>query len=99
MFRFLIDAKQDKSKSEVFSATFIFSIISFIVWSLIIFIVGNILNYSYTTYLILYILASLLSSLAGSTARGLSKFKLYSVFCFLLFVLIMQKYTYFQITQ
>ena len=83
MFRFLIDSKTDKQKGEVFSATFIFSIISFIVWSLLIFIVGNILHYSYTTYLIFYILASLLSALAGATARGLSKFKLYSLFCFL----------------
>jgi len=83
MFRFLIDAKTDKSKGEVFSATFIFSILSFFVWSLLIFIVGNLLNYPFTTYLIFYILASLLSALAGSTARGLSKFKIYSLFCFL----------------
>lgn len=83
MFRFLIDAKTDKQKSEVFSATFVFSIISFIIWSIIIFIVGNLLKYQYTIYLIFYILASLLSALAGSTARGLSKFKIYSLFCFL----------------
>ena len=83
MFRFLIDAKEDKAKGEVFSATFVFSIISFLVWSLLILIVGIILHYPYTIYLILYIFASLLSSLAGSTARGLSKFKLYSLFCFL----------------
>lgn len=83
MFRFLIDAKTKEQKGEVFSATFIFSYISFLVWSLLIFIVGKILNYPYTIYLIFYIFASLLSSLAGSTARGLSKFKIYSVFCFL----------------
>ncbi len=83
MFRFLIDAKTNKSKGEVFSATFIFSILSFLIWSILILIVGTILHYPYTIYLIFYILASLLSSLAGSTARGLSKFKIYSVFCFL----------------
>lgn len=83
MFRFLIDAKDTKSKGEVFSATFLFSSISFIIWSILIFIVGSILKYPWTIYLILYILASLLSSLAGSTTRGLAKFKLYSVFCFL----------------
>ena len=83
MFRFLIDAKEKKDKEEVFSATFIFSIISFFIWSVLIFIVGNLLHYPYTVYLILYIFASLLSSLAGSTARGLSKFKIYSLFCFL----------------
>ena len=83
MFRFLIDAKETKSKGEVFSTTFLFSIASFIIWSILIFIVGTILNYPFTVYLIFYIFASLLSSLAGSTARGLSKFKLYSLFCFL----------------
>ena len=83
MFRFLIDAKEDKSKGEVFSATFLFSILSFLIWSIFIFIVGSILHYPFTIYLILYIFASLLSSLAGSTARGLSRFKLYSLFSFL----------------
>ena len=83
MFRFLIDAKDDKSKGEVFSATFVFSIISFFIWSIFIFIIGRVLHYPYTIFLIFYILASLLSSLAGSTSRGLSKFKLYSIFCFL----------------
>lgn len=83
MFRFLIDAKTDKDKGEVFSATFIYTFFSFLLWGLLIFIVGNILNYPFTIYLIFYILASLLSALAGSTARGLSKFKLYSIFSFL----------------
>ena len=83
MFRFLIDAKTDKQKGEVFSATFVFSILSFLVWSLLILLVGKILNYPFTIYLIFYILASILSALAGSTARGLSKFKLYSLFSFL----------------
>ena len=83
MFRFLIDAKTDKQKGEVFSATFIYTIISFFIWSILILIVGNFLKYPYTIYLIFYIMASLLSALAGSTARGLAKFKIYSLFCFL----------------
>jgi len=83
MFRFLIDAKTDKQKGEVFSATFIYVIISFLIWSLLIFVFGSILKYPYVIYLIFYIMASLLSALAGSTARGLAKFKLYSLFCFL----------------
>src|SRR5699024_2332877 len=48
-----------------------------------IFIVGYFLDYPYTIYLIFYILASILSALAGSSARGMSKFKLYSLFSFL----------------
>ena len=83
MFRFLIDAKNDKDKREIFSATMIFSLLSFLVWSILIFIVGYFLDYPYTIYLIFYILASILSALAGSSARGMSKFKLYSLFSFL----------------
>ena len=83
MFRFLIDAKTDKEKSEVFTITIVFSLFSFLIWSIILFITGTIINYPFTIYLIFYILASILSALAGSTARGLSKFKLYSLFCFL----------------
>ena len=83
MFRFLIDAKSEEDKKQVFSITTIFTLVSFLIWSILIFVVGNIINYPYTTYLIFYILASLLSSLAGSSARGMSKFKLYSVFCFI----------------
>ncbi len=83
MFRFLIDSDTDALKSKVFSATIIFSIFSFLAWSIVLFVVGKIINYPYIIYLIFYILASLLSALAGSAARGLSRFKLYSVFCFL----------------
>ena len=87
MFRFLIDAKDNNSKSEIFTSTFAFTFISFFIWGILIFIVGNILKYPFTNYLIFYILASLLSALAGSTARGLGKFKIYSLFCFLSSVL------------
>lgn len=83
MFRFLIDAKTDKEKGEVFSITTMTTTISFLVWSILILIVGSIIKYPYTIYLILYLLASILSSLAGSSARGLGKFKIYSLFCFL----------------
>ena len=83
MFRFLIDANTEHAKKEVFSITILFSLLSFLIWSLIIFIFGTILNYPYTVYLIFYILASIISALAGSSARGLSKFKLYSLFSFL----------------
>ena len=83
MFRFLIDVKNDKDKSEVFSATFIFTILSFLIWSFLILVVGKLFNYPFSIFLIFYIFASLLSSLAGSTARGLGKFKIYSIFCFL----------------
>lgn len=83
MFRFLIDAKEEKDKGEIFSITTIFSLLSFFVWSILILIIGSLIHYEHTYFLIFYILASILSSLAGSSARGLSKFKLYSLFCFI----------------
>ena len=43
MFRFLIDAKTDKDKGQVFSTTIIFSLVSFLVWSILIFIVGYVM--------------------------------------------------------
>ena len=52
MFRFLIEAKTDKDKRDVFSHTIIFTVISSILWSLIIFVVGSLLNYQYTIWLI-----------------------------------------------
>ena len=83
MFRFLIDAKNDKDISEIMSATGLYYLVSFIVWSILILIVGALIIYPYTIWLIFYILASLLSSLAGASSRGMSKFKIYSLFCFL----------------
>ena len=83
MFRFLIDVKTNKEKGEIYSLTTFFCLISFTIWTILISIIGKIINYQFTTYLIFYILASILSSLAGSSARGLGKFKIYSLFCFL----------------
>ncbi len=83
MFRFLIDAKNNQDKGEIFTITTGFSLISFLIWSFIILIIGFLFKYPLTIYLIFYLLASILSSLAGSSARGLGKFKIYSLFCFL----------------
>ena len=83
MFRFLIEAKTDKDKSDVFSHTIIFTVISSILWSLIIFVVGSLLNYQYTTWLIAYCLASVVYSITSGFSRGEGNFKLYSVLAFL----------------
>lgn len=83
MFRFLIDSQTDKDRGEIFSITTLFSLISFFIWSILIVIVASLLHYQHTYYLVFYILASILSALAGSSARGMSKFKLYSIFSFL----------------
>lgn len=83
MFRFLIDAKDDNDKRKVFSKTVIFAIFSSIVWSIIILIVGKILNYQYTIWLIFYCISSVVYTIASAFSRGEGKFKLYSFLAFL----------------
>lgn len=82
MFRFLIDAKDDGDKRKVFSKTVIFAILSMFLWSIIIFIVGSLLNYQYTLWLIFYCASSVLYTLASAFSRGEGKFKLYSFLAF-----------------
>ena len=83
MFRFLIDAKDDKEKGIVITQSVVLTLTNLLLVSLIILIVGSIIKYDYTIYLILFIAASILSTLAGSCARGQGKFKIYSLFAFL----------------
>ena len=83
MFRFLIDVKTKEEKKKVISQSVIYSLISMVVCSLIILIVGNIINYDYTIYLIFFIVGSILSGLAGSICRGQGKYKIYALFNFL----------------
>ena len=83
MFRFLIDVKNEKEKKKVISQSVIFSVLNTILFSIIILIIGSIFNYEYKLYLVLYITASILSGLAGSILRGISKYKKYAMFNFL----------------
>ena len=83
MFRFLIDAKTEEEKQEVMGQTMTFSVISILISSLIFYIVFELFHYEYTVYLILFTISSILSGLAGSLCRGMSKFTLYAKFNFL----------------
>lgn len=83
MFRFLIDAKDDNDKAKIESQTIIFTLISMFIWAFIIYFGGNyFFNYQYSGYLVIYVAASILSTLAGSLARGSGEFKIYSAFAF-----------------
>ena len=82
LFRFLIDVKSKKDKEDVFSSALMFSLVSGIVWSIIIFIVGNLLHYQYTIWLIIYSLASFVYALADGFLRGDNKLKMYSILAF-----------------
>ena len=83
LFRFLIETKNKDDKKEIFSGVVLFSFISSIVWSIIIFIVGNLLNYQYTTWLIIYSLASFVYAVCEGFLRGEGKLKAYSVLAFI----------------
>lgn len=91
MFRFLIDSKNNKEKGVIVTQTVILTLFNMLIGSILIFIVGSIFKYDYTMYLILFVFASILSTLAGSLCRGQGLFKLYSLFAFLssLFTLIL----------
>ena len=83
LFRFLIDTKTSDDKKNVFSQLVIFSLISSLSWSIIIFIAGNLLNYQYTNWLIIYCLASFTYTIVNGFLRGEGNFKMYSLLAFL----------------
>ena len=87
MFRFLIDEDTIDGKKKVMSNTCIYSILSMIVWCIILFISLSIVKYKYTMVFILYIISCILITLTNSITRGLSKLKLYSLSNFILSVL------------
>lgn len=79
MFRFLIDAETEQEKENIISATFLYCIFSSIIFSLIVFIIGEFFfNYKYTYYLVFFIITSVSLGLSNSLSRGLGNIKLYS---------------------
>lgn len=82
LFRFLIDTKNDKEKKNIFSQLVIFSLISSLLWSILIFVFGNILHYEYTNWLIFYCLASFVYTIVNGFLRGEGNFKMYSILAF-----------------
>lgn len=84
MFRFLIDAKNQEEKNIIMSNTFIYSLISLTIWSILLFIVLNLFSYKYTIPFILYIISCIFITLTNSITRGIGKFKFYSLCNFIL---------------
>lgn len=87
MFRFLIDEDTESGKKKVMSNACIYSILSMIVWCLLLFIILSIIKYKYTLVFILYIISCILITLTNSITRGLSKLKLYALSNFILSVI------------
>lgn len=82
LFRFLIETKNKNGKKQIFSNVVFFSLFSSILWSIVIFLVGNLLNYPYTTWLIIYSLASFVYAISEGFLRGEEKLKTYSILAF-----------------
>lgn len=87
MFRFLIDEETNEGKQKVMSNACIYSIISTIIWCILLFIVLSLFKYRYTFVFILYIISCILITLTNSITRGLSKLKLYALSNFILSVI------------
>ena len=87
MFRFLIDEETDKGKQKVMSNACIYSILSMIIWCLLLFIILSIFKYKYTLVFIFYIISCIFITLTNSITRGLSKLKLYALSNFILSVI------------
>lgn len=87
MFRFLIDENTKTGKMKVMSNACIYSILSMIIWCILIFIILTLLHFKYTTVFIFYIISCIFITLNNSISRGMGKIKTYSLSNFILSVL------------
>lgn len=83
LFRFLMDTKKSQDKKEIFSQVIIFSFVSSLFWGLVILIIGKILHYPYTIWLIIYSMASFVYAISDGFLRGEGKLKAYSIIAFI----------------
>ena len=84
MFRFLIDEDSFVGKKKVMSNACLYSILSMIIWCVLLFIILSIFKYKYTLVFVLYIISCILITLTNSITRGMGKLKLYSLSNFIL---------------
>lgn len=87
MFRFLIDEETKQGKMKVMSNACIYSILSMIIWCILLFIILSIFKFKYTTVFIFYIISCIFITLSNSISRGMGKIKIYSLSNFILSVL------------
>lgn len=84
MFRFLIDAKSREEKNSIMSNTFVYSLTSLAIWSILLLIILNLVSYEYALVFVLYIISCIFITLMNSITRGMGKFKFYSLCNFIL---------------
>lgn len=79
MFRFLIDCDNEESKNKVISQTFIYTLISSFIYSVIIILIGKIFNIEYIWIILLFIISNIILSLKNSILRGMGKIKTFAI--------------------
>lgn len=84
MFRFLIDAEDEKAKKRIVTATIVYTLFGTIIFTAIASLVMNIINYPYTLVFIMFIISNILIGLSNALSRGMGKIKLYSLSNFIL---------------
>lgn len=79
MFRFLIDCKTEDDKKEIISITVSFALKSSLIFMLLFFLVGFIIEIPYKVLFLMYILSQIFTSLKNAVVRGMGKIKIYSI--------------------
>ena len=87
MFRFLIDENTKEGKNKIISHCVIFSIVSSIIWALIVGIIMTLINDNNNIIFPIYLIACIIMSLANAITRGMGKIKLFSLSNFICSVL------------
>lgn len=84
MFRFLIDAEDEKSKKRIVTATIAYTIFGSVIFTIITTLIMSFMHYEYTLVFIMFMLSNILIGLSNALSRGMGKIKLYSLSNFIL---------------
>lgn len=84
MFRFLIDAEDEKSKKRIVTATIAYTIFGSVIFTIIAALIMSFMHYEYTLVFIMFMISNILIGLSNALSRGMGKIKLYSLSNFIL---------------
>lgn len=83
MFRFLIDCKTEKEKSNVISSSLLLILIGCILFSIVCLPILIYIKYEYSLFFLIYIYSSVISMMISALLRGIGRTDKYAVFNFL----------------
>lgn len=84
MFRFLIDAEDEKSKKRIVTATIAYTIFGSVIFTIIAALIMSFMHHEYTLVFIMFMISNILIGLSNALSRGMGKIKLYSLSNFIL---------------